>query len=92
MLFSKVSILILYLLKTNVDKSFKAFAPAVQRTNSGPTSPTPTQLAKLRGDLNIVEENVRVMSEMLTALSPEQEESDDMNLLKVSILSFHVHL
>ncbi|XP_065066103.1 target of Myb1 membrane trafficking protein-like [Rhopilema esculentum] len=58
------------------------FPPAVQRTNSGPTSPTPTQLAKLRGDLNTVEENVRVMSEMLTALSPEQEESDDMNLLK----------
>ena len=62
----------------------QAVGPAMQRANSGPINPTPVQLTKLRADLNIVEENVRVMNEMLTEITPEQEESDDITLLKVS--------
>lgn len=50
--------------------------------SSGPINATPTQLTKLRADLNIVEENVRVMNDMLTELAPEQEQSDDITLLK----------
>ena len=57
--------------------------PVIARTNSGPINPSPTQLAKLRSELNIVERNAAVMSEMLGALSPEQEENGDMQLFQV---------
>eukprot|EP00794_Sanderia_malayensis_P008823 gene8823-9768_t len=60
-----------------------AGAMPVQRTNSGggPINPTPTALAKLRSELNIVEENCRVMNEMLSTLDPHAGKTDDTNLL-----------
>ena len=60
--------------------------PVPQRSNSGPINATVTQLSKLRTDLDIVEENVRVMNDMLTEISPDKEESDDITLLKASLL------
>ena len=50
---------------------------------SGPINPSPEQLSKLRSELDIVEGNVRVLSEMLTELQPGQEEPNDYKLLVV---------
>lgn len=50
---------------------------------AGPINPTPEQLAKLRSELDIVQGNVQVMSEMLTELTPGQEEAGDLELLQV---------
>ncbi|XP_031571945.1 TOM1-like protein 2 isoform X2 [Actinia tenebrosa] len=49
---------------------------------TGPINPTPEQLAKLRSDLDIVQGNVQVMSEMLTEMTPGQEEAGDLELLQ----------
>lgn len=50
---------------------------------SGPINPTPEQMAKMRSELDIVEGNVRVLSEMLSELQPGQEEPNDYQLLVV---------
>ena len=55
---------------------------------SGPINPSPEQLSKLRSELDIVEGNVRVLSEMLTELQPGQEEPNDYKLLVVRDLFF----
>lgn len=52
-------------------------------TMTGPVNPTPEQLAKLRSELDIVQGNVQVMSEMLTEMTPGQEEAGDLELLQV---------
>lgn len=58
--------------------------PPVQ---SGPPQPPPNQggtqqhIAKLKRDLDMVNTNVKVMSEMLTELVPGQESPDDYQLL-----------
>ncbi|KAK3740677.1 hypothetical protein QZH41_019048 [Actinostola sp. cb2023] len=49
---------------------------------TGPVIPTPEQLAKLRSELDIVQGNVQVMSEMLTQMTPGQEEAGDLELLQ----------
>ncbi|CAM9928526.1 unnamed protein product [Lampetra planeri] len=49
---------------------------------AGPISPTPEQVAKLRSELDIVECNVKVMSQMLTELVPGQVEDSDLQLLQ----------
>lgn len=49
-----------------------------------PVVPTPEQLAKLRSELDVVQGNVRVMSEMLTELSPSNVDSSDLELLQVN--------
>uniref|UniRef100_S4RJW0 Target of myb1 membrane trafficking protein n=1 Tax=Petromyzon marinus TaxID=7757 RepID=S4RJW0_PETMA len=49
---------------------------------AGPISPTPEQVAKLRSELDIVECNVKVMSQMLTELVPGQVEASDLQLLQ----------
>ncbi|KXJ15092.1 TOM1-like protein 2, partial [Exaiptasia diaphana] len=51
-------------------------------TMTGPVNPTPEQLAKLRSELDIVQGNVQVMSEMLTEMTPGQEEAGDLELLQ----------
>ena len=51
-------------------------------------NPSPEQLSKLRSELDIVEGNVRVLSEMLTELQPGQEEPNDYKLLVVRDLFF----
>lgn len=47
----------------------------------GPINPSPEQLSKLRSELDIVEGNVRVLSEMLTEMQPGEENPDDYKLL-----------
>lgn len=60
--------------------------PAVMPPVSGvPVVPTQEQLAKLRSELDVVQGNVRVMSEMLTELSPSSVDSSDLELLQVRI-------
>lgn len=53
-----------------------------------PTAPSPggaqQNIAKLKRDLDMVNTNVKVMSEMLTELVPGQESPDDYQLLTVS--------
>lgn len=50
---------------------------------SGPVVPTPEQLGKIRSELDIVHGNITVMSEMLTEMTPGQEEAGDLQLLQV---------
>ena len=49
----------------------------------GSVHPTPAQLAKLRSELDVVQGNITVMSEMLTEMTPGQEEAGDVDLLQV---------
>lgn len=49
----------------------------------GPVVPTPEQLGKIRSELDIVHGNINVMSEMLTEMTPGQEEAGDLQLLQV---------
>lgn len=52
--------------------------------------PTPEQLGKIRSELDIVHGNISVMSEMLTEMTPGQEEPGDLQLLQVKIIIVHV--
>ncbi|XP_051817574.1 target of Myb1 membrane trafficking protein isoform X2 [Antechinus flavipes] len=47
-----------------------------------PVTPTPEQIGKLRSELEVVNGNVKVMSEMLTELVPGQAEPSDLELLQ----------
>ncbi|XP_042323535.1 target of Myb protein 1 isoform X2 [Sceloporus undulatus] len=47
-----------------------------------PIAPTPDQIGKLRSELEVVNGNVKVMSEMLTELVPGQAEPSDLELLQ----------
>ncbi|NXG37560.1 TOM1 protein, partial [Dromaius novaehollandiae] len=47
-----------------------------------PITPTPEQIGKLRGELEVVNGNMKVMSEMLTELMPAQAETSDLELLQ----------
>lgn len=58
--------------------------PATQAP-SGPVVPTPEQLGKIRSELDIVHGNITVMSEMLTEMTPGQEEAGDLQLLQVKM-------
>ncbi|KAH8270554.1 hypothetical protein KR018_011536, partial [Drosophila ironensis] len=50
-------------------------------TSSGPLNLTPEQVAKLRSELEIVSNNMAILSEMLSVLKPGQESPDDYALL-----------
>lgn len=52
----------------------------VVRPGGGPVAPD--MLAKLKSELDVVQGNVRVMSEMLTELSPSDVDSSDLELLQ----------
>ncbi|XP_045214677.2 target of Myb1 membrane trafficking protein-like isoform X3 [Mercenaria mercenaria] len=56
--------------------------PVVPQPSGGPVIPSQEQLAKLRSELDVVQGNVRVMSEMLTELSPSNVDSSDLELLQ----------
>ncbi|NXA40853.1 TOM1 protein, partial [Eudromia elegans] len=45
-------------------------------------TPTPEQIGKLRNELEVVNGNMKVMSEMLTELVPAQAETSDLELLQ----------
>lgn len=45
-------------------------------------------MGKIRSELDIVNGNIAVMSEMLTEMTPGQEEAADLQLLQVN--SFHL--
>ncbi|XP_055351397.1 TOM1-like protein 2 isoform X2 [Paramacrobiotus metropolitanus] len=49
--------------------------------SAGPVNMTPEQLAKLRGEVDIVKSNMQVFSEMLGEMKPGQEEPEDLQLL-----------
>ncbi|NXR07874.1 TOM1 protein, partial [Semnornis frantzii] len=51
-------------------------------SSSAPITPTPEQVGKLRSELEVVNGNVKVMSEMLTELVPSQAEPSDLELLQ----------
>ncbi|XP_034982585.2 target of Myb1 membrane trafficking protein isoform X1 [Zootoca vivipara] len=51
-------------------------------TTDAPITPTPDQIGKLRSELEVVNGNVKVMSEMLTELVPGQAETSDLDLLQ----------
>ncbi|XP_057276509.1 target of Myb1 membrane trafficking protein isoform X6 [Pezoporus wallicus] len=57
--------------------------PAGRSTSSdAPITPTPEQVGKLRSELEVVNGNMKVMSEMLTELVPTQAEPSDLELLQ----------
>jgi len=47
------------------------------------------QMAKLRSELDIVQQNCHVFSEMLTEQTPGQEQTDDWALMQVSHSSYY---
>ena len=75
----------------------RTFAPQINKSLPSSSSPRPSspnttnsvnqinpsveQLSKLRSELDIVEGNTQVLSEMLTDLTPGQESTDDFELL-----------
>uniref|UniRef100_S4RVM4 Target of myb1 like 2 membrane trafficking protein n=1 Tax=Petromyzon marinus TaxID=7757 RepID=S4RVM4_PETMA len=48
----------------------------------GSITPTPEQISKLRAELEVVQGNIKVMSEMLNEVVPGQENSSDLELLQ----------
>ncbi|NP_990475.1 target of Myb protein 1 [Gallus gallus] len=57
--------------------------PSGRDTSSNvPITPTQEQIKKLRSELEVVNGNVKVMSEMLTELVPSQAETSDLELLQ----------
>uniref|UniRef100_A0A8C8SDM4 Target of myb1 membrane trafficking protein n=1 Tax=Pelusios castaneus TaxID=367368 RepID=A0A8C8SDM4_9SAUR len=51
-------------------------------SSDAPITPTPEQIGKLRSELEVVNGNVKVMSEMLTELIPGQADPSDLELLQ----------
>ncbi|XP_009074246.1 PREDICTED: target of Myb protein 1 isoform X3 [Acanthisitta chloris] len=51
-------------------------------SSDAPITPTPEQIGKLRSELEVVNGNTKVMSEMLTELVPSQAEPSDLELLQ----------
>ncbi|XP_065599118.1 target of Myb1 membrane trafficking protein isoform X2 [Cyrtonyx montezumae] len=51
-------------------------------SSNAPITPTQEQIKKLRSELEVVNGNVKVMSEMLTELMPSQAETSDLELLQ----------
>jgi hypothetical protein len=49
----------------------------------GPTVLSSDQLGKLQSELDVVQGNMAVLSEMLTELTPGKEHPSDLELLKV---------
>lgn len=60
--------------------------PSSTTVGEGALRLNPEQLAKLRSELDIVQENMTILNEMLTELVPGQEHPSDLDLLSVSYL------
>nr|CAD7397425.1 unnamed protein product [Timema poppensis] len=64
-------------------------SPAIQQPQlvvGGPTTLTADQLGKLQGELDVVQGNMVVLSEMLSELTPGKEHSSDLELLQTKII------
>lgn len=65
----------------------KSLEPSVRASSAGraseiyPIHLSPEQLTKLKNELELVQSNMKVFSEMLTELTPGQEHKDDLQLL-----------
>ncbi|XP_021938534.1 TOM1-like protein 2 isoform X2 [Zootermopsis nevadensis] len=57
-------------------------SPATPATQVGPTVLTSDQLGKLQSELDVVQGNMVVLSEMLTELTPGKEHPSDLELLQ----------
>lgn len=57
--------------------------PVQVPANSGPITLNPEQLGKLNGELDVVQQNCKVFNEMLTEMTPGQEDPSDLELLQV---------
>lgn len=53
---------------------------------------TSEQLSKLRSELDIIQENMTILNEMLTELTPGEEHPSDLELLTVRNVSFNVYI
>uniref|UniRef100_A0A674GI96 Target of myb1 membrane trafficking protein n=1 Tax=Taeniopygia guttata TaxID=59729 RepID=A0A674GI96_TAEGU len=58
--------------------------PGRGTSSDAPITPTPEQIGKLRSELEVVNGNTKVMSEMLTELVPSQAEPSDLELLQLN--------
>ena len=56
----------------------------------GPVSLTPEQLGKLSSELDIVQQNCKVFSDMLTELTPGSEDPSDLELLQVLLINLYL--
>lgn len=64
----------------------RSYPPQPTFTNpEGALRLSPEQLAKLRSELDIVQENMTILNEMLTELTPGKEHPSDLELLVVSL-------
>ena len=59
-------------------------APVPVAVNSGPITLNQEQLSKLNSELDVVQQNYKVFNEMLTEMTPGQEDPSDLELLQVS--------
>lgn len=84
--------------RTNVSTGHSVVDASLSQVNAVPLSTTvgegalrlnPEQLAKLRSELDIVQENMTILNEMLTELVPGQEHPSDLELLSVSYLNIY---
>lgn len=53
----------------------------IREQGQEPITPTPAQLTKLRADLDVVNQNVKVFRETLTDVVPRKETADELQLL-----------
>lgn len=61
-------------------------SPVTPAAQVGPTVLTSDQLGKLQSELDVVQGNMVVLSEMLTELTPGKEHPSDLELLQVKYL------
>ena len=59
-------------------------APVPVPMTCGPITLNPEQLTKLNTELDVVQQNCKVFNEMLTEMTPGQEDTSDLELLQVS--------
>ena len=95
---SQLSFVRLWTLSFLLFKAPSAIPVAVQSRQAGSQPPiqhragsrtlTPERLAKLRSQLDVVQGNIQVMSEMLIAITPGEESSEDRDLLTVGFTWF----
>lgn len=66
-----------------ISPQYHHYPPAAPTHQIGARTLTPEKLAKLRSQLDVVQGNIQVMSEMLVAVTPGQENPEDYELLEV---------